>query len=149
MESPPSKNLDQVIEVDLGSPGEQLQLRCGLTADANDVIRRKCLIEESGAGLDAIPLKLASRQEWSVDESVKKKVRAFNGSVEMSLGRVTLEVHLGFSPALHQIDFDVLDSAQQVILGLPALAKMEAPVDSSRCRSVLSCRMDRKDAFTV
>ena len=61
VESLPKKKLDQVIEVDLGSPDEQLQLKCGLAADASDVIRRKCPID-TGAELNVMPLKLASRQ---------------------------------------------------------------------------------------
>ena len=127
----PKKKLDQIIEVALGSPGDQLQLKCGLASKVGEVIRKKCLID-TGAGLNVIPLQLACRQGWIVDESVKKRVRAFNNSVETSLGTVTLEVQLGSSPALHLVDFDVLGSAQQVILGLPALAKMEALVDCSK-----------------
>ena len=115
----------------LGSPGERLQLKCGLGMTPASVIRKKCLVD-TGAGLNAVPLQLAWRQSWPIDESVRKRVKAFNNSVETSIGSVSVDVQLGSSPVLHVIDFDVLESATQVILLLSSLAKMDGVVECSK-----------------
>ena len=91
----------------------------------------KCFID-TGAGLNALPLPLVRRQGWPIDEGVKKGVKAFKDSAETSIGSVSLEVQLGSSPALHVIDFDVLESATQVVLGFPCLDRKHAVVDYGR-----------------
>ena len=125
-----SESHGELVEVALGNPGNQLQMKCGLSC-ASNVIRKKCLID-TGAGLNAIPLQLVRRQGWPMNRAIKKRVRAFNESVETSLGSVSLELQLGSVPAIHTVEFDVLENTNQVILGLPCLTQMGAVVDCKK-----------------
>ena len=64
-----------------------------------------------------------------MDKTIKKRARAFNESVETSLGSVAVELQFGYVPAIHKVEFDVLENSNQVILGLPCLAQMGGVVD--------------------